>query len=437
MLDIQPFNGYRYHCDKPEELGRFIAPPYDMIDEKKVDALYARDPLNAVRIAQNRREQGDVSNRDRHVRAARFFNDCVERGIIARDPDPSFYVYEQEFALEVAGARTTCSRTGVVGMVALTDFSEKVVFPHEYTLTGPKADRYEQMEETRLNEGQIFGLLSDESGDRYRMIAALKSGKPDGSAIESDNVQHRLYRCSDKTRNKAFAEAVKGSTVLIADGHHRDETALSFFRNYGNDPALGRVMMTLVSMADPGLVIRSFHRLIRRRKQDRKVDMLRELGKYFSISECGAATIDGVNQFLGAPDSGGEMLFCDSATKRLFRCALNASGGEFLAAFLPERSMLWKQLDMSKINAIVINGILGLPLDGGILHDVVDYMNDARAALERCLDPESYYGCFFIHPVRISAIHEIVAKGERMPQKSTNFYPKLYSGLVFNKLGGA
>ena len=92
---------------------------------------------------------------------------------------------------------------------------------------------------------------------------------------------------------------------------------------------------------------------------------------------------------------------------------------------------------MSKINAIVISGILGLPLDGSILHDVIDYMNDARAALERSLVPDTYYGCFFIHPVRIGAVHEIVAKGERMPQKSTNFYPKLYSGLVFNKLGGA
>jgi uncharacterized protein (DUF1015 family) len=135
--------------------------------------------------------------------------------------------------------------------------------------------------------------------------------------------------------------------------------------------------------------------------------------------------------------SAGEMLFCDAASKGLFRLTLSAKGEQFLKTVLPERSMLWKQLDMSKINAMVINGILGLALDGSILHDVIDYMNDARAALERSLVPADYYGCFFIHPVRIGAIHEIVANGERMPQKSTNFYPKLYSGLVFNKLGEA
>jgi uncharacterized protein (DUF1015 family) len=435
MLEIQPFNGYRYRCDKPEDLSRFIAPPYDMVDEKMVDALYAKDPCNTVRITQNRRQPGDAANRDRHARAARFFEDCVQRGIIVRDPEPALYVYEQEFDIEVAGTRRTFRRTGVVAMVALTDFSEKIVFPHEYTLSGPKVDRYEQMEETRLNEGQIFGLLSDDSGDLYRLIAAFRTGTPDGSAIDADGVRHRLYRCCDASRNRAFTEAAKKSTVLIADGHHRYETALSFFRNHVNDPALGRVMMTLVSMADPGLVIRSFHRIIRRRKQDTQVDMVRELGKYFDVSECGAATIDGVNGFLGAPGTGGEMLFCDAVSKRLFRLTLSANGEHYLKTVLPERSMLWKKLDMSKINAIVINGILGLPLDGGVLHDVIDYMNDAHAALERSLVPDTCYGCFFIHPVRIGAIHEIVENGERMPQKSTNFYPKLYSGLVFNRLG--
>jgi uncharacterized protein (DUF1015 family) len=437
VLDIQPFNGYRYRCDRPEDLSRFVAPPYDMVDEKMVDALYAKDPCNTVRITQNRREPGDAANRDRHARAARFFDDCVQRGNIVRDTKPSLYVYEQEFEIEVAGTQRTFRRTGVVAMVALTDFSEKIVFPHEYTLSGPKVDRYEQMEATRLNEGQIFGLLSDDGGDLYRLIAALKTGTPGGTAIDADGVRHRLYRCGEASKNHAFAEAAKRSTVLIADGHHRYETALSFFRNHGNDPALGRVMMTLVSMADPGLVIRSFHRCIRRREKDRQVDMVRELGNYFVVSECGAATIDGVNGFLGAPVSAGEMLFCDAASKGLFRLTLSAKGEQFLKTVLPERSMLWKQLDMSKINAMVINGILGLALDGSILHDVIDYMNDARAALERSLVPADYYGCFFIHPVRIGAIHEIVANGERMPQKSTNFYPKLYSGLVFNKLGEA
>ncbi|MBN1128720.1 MAG: DUF1015 family protein, partial [Chitinispirillaceae bacterium] len=317
----------------------------------------------------------------------------------------------------------------------LTDFGEGVVFPHEYTLSGPKVDRYEQMEETRLNEGQIFGLLSDKDGSLYRLTGRLIAGEPDGRAVDADGVRHALYRCADASVNEQFAAEAKQSTVLIADGHHRYETALSFYRDHGNDLAYGRVMMTLVSMADPGLVIRSFHRLIRRRAQDRQVEMLRELDKYFVVGDRGGADIGTVNAFLGASGDKSEMLFCDGASKRLFTISLKAAGEQYLKGVLPERSMAWKKLDMSKINAIAIHGILGLPLDGRVLHDVIDYRNDARAALEQCLAPEGWHGCFFIRPVGIETIHSVVASGERMPQKSTNFYPKLYSGLVFNRLG--
>jgi uncharacterized protein (DUF1015 family) len=435
MPDIKPFNGYRFRCEKPDDLARFIAPPYDMIDEPMLDALYAKDPCNTVRITQNKREPGDASNRDRHRRAAAFFNEWVKSGVVVRDPEPSLYVYEQEFDVEVAGERRTFRRTGVATMVSLTDFSEKIVFPHEYTLSGPKADRYEQMEETKLNEGQIFGLLSDDGGGIYRSIGSLKTGAPVGRAVDSDDVRHQLYRCADASANERFVAAAKPATVLIADGHHRYETALKRYRDLGNDPAYGRVMMTLVSMADPGLVIRSFHRLIRRRAQDRQVDMLKELRHYFTVVESGDATVEGVNAFLRAPGDGGDMLFCDASSKRLYGLTLNQQGEGFLESVIPERSMRWKHLDMSKINAIVIGGILGLPLDGRVLHDVIDYMNNAGAALERSIAESGHYGCFFIRPVEIGAIHSIVANGERMPQKSTNFYPKLYSGLVFNKLG--
>ena len=322
-------------------------------------------------------------------------------------------------------------------MVALSDFGEKIVFPHEYTLSGPKADRYEQMEETRLNEGLIFGLLSDDTGDRYRLILALKNSNPLGTAMDGDGVRHDLYRCSDPALMNALAGAAQQSTILIADGHHRYETALAYYHNHNNDPALGFVMMSLVSMADPGLVIRSFHRLIRRRQQDRQVDMTSELRTYFTLTEHGAAEIDAINAFLDGSSPHSELLYCDSASKRLYGLTLHEKGRQMVQEVLPEHSLQWKLLNVSKINVIAVHRILDLPLDGHVLHDVVDYMNDAHAALTRCLSSHDYYGCFFIHPLHIGAIHAIVADGERMPQKSTNFFPKFYSGLVFNKLGEA
>jgi uncharacterized protein (DUF1015 family) len=437
MAEIRPFKGYRFVVQKPADLSRFIAPPYDMIDAAMVEALYAKDPCNTVRITQNRPEKTDSANRDRHRRAAAFWADWVKQGVIAADREPSLYVYDQSFEIDVAGSRKRFERTGVVAAVKLVDFSENIVLPHEYTLSGPKADRYELMEETRLNTGQIFGLASDPDGGIYRLIRSMKSGEPLGTAVDNDAVTHRLYRCADPETIKRFAGAAAGSTILIADGHHRYETALNFCRDHGGDPAFSHVMMTLVSMADPGLVIRAFHRLIRRRTADRDADMRSELAGFFSCADAGPATAETLNRFLSAAPGTEGMLYCDSASRRMIKLTLNSGGEEFLKSVIPERSMRWKRLDMSMINAVAINGILRLPLDGKVLHDVIDYMNDAGAALQKCLNGKDYHGCFFIHPVRIQAIHDIVAGGERMPQKSTNFYPKLYSGLVFNRLGDA
>jgi uncharacterized protein (DUF1015 family) len=434
MADIQPFRGFRYALRKPDELSTLIAPPYDMLDDGKVEALYNKSPLNAVRIDQNRAVPSDKANRDRHVRASKLFADWVSQGLVGADERPSLYVYEQQFTVERAGTVKQFKRTGVVSLVKLVDFSENIVLPHEYTLSGPKVDRYEHLDATRLNVGQIFGLLSDSTGGIFELIKRMKKGPALGSAVDNDAVRHTLYACNDADLIQQFTAAAKSETILIADGHHRYETALNFYREHGNDPAFDRTMMTLVSMADPGLVIRSFHRLIRKQKQ--ALDMLKELGKSFSVTDLGPASLDIVNGFLGGTvDSA--MLFVDSTSSRVFGLKLNDSGEAFLESTVPEHSPRWKHLDMSVINMIAVNRILGLPLDGHILHDVIGYMNDVTAAFTASLNPQEYYGGFFIRPVDIAAIHAIVQGGERMPQKSTNFYPKLYSGLVFNRLGNS
>jgi uncharacterized protein (DUF1015 family) len=436
MAEIIPFKGYRYALAKKEDLDSLIAPPYDMLDDAKIESLYKRSPLNAVRIDQNLREPGDSANSDRHARAGRLFSDWVGRGQVCADEKPSVYVYEQRFAAQRSGKTEMFERSGIVALVKLVDFAERIVFPHEYTLSGPKIDRYEHLEATRLNAGQIFGLLSDDTGEIFRLIRKIKKqcGTPAGIATDQDEVRHALYPCSDTTLITRLQETVRPSTVLIADGHHRYETALKFFTDHKNVQNAQHVMMTLVSMADPGLIIRSFHRLIKKGNGRQTVDMRQELEKCFALSDLGPFDTETINLFL-AGGSGSEMLFADSASHRIFGLALNKGGESYLASTIPDKSLSWKKLDMSKINTIVINRILGLPLDGRVLHDVIAYIQDTAAALEACRNPQEYWGCFFIRPVSIATIHQIVQGGERMPQKSTNFYPKLYSGLVFNRLG--
>lgn len=429
MAGVKPFKGYRYQVETPQDLTKVIAPPYDMIDGAMIDVLYQKNPCNAVRLIQNKAEPQDTCNKDRHARAAGIFKKWVNEGILDQDKKESVYVYQQTFKSPVGKEMVTFVRTGVIALVELVDFEKKVVLPHEYTLSGPKIDRFELMDVSQVDMGLIFGLLSDK-GDTYDSIRALINDEPVGVAVDENEVEHRLYVCSDESLINSFVKSAKDSTILIADGHHRYETALNYYKEKktGN---YSHVMMALVSMADPGLVIRSFHRLIR--KTERQLVMKEQLSRFFRMTEYGKATEDTVIEFMsGKLDAG--MIYIDSEDQSATGLTISDEGKVFLETSMPERSMNWKQLSVSEINMIVINNILDLPLDGKVLHDVVDYVNDIRVGLQKLKDSSSFHGGFFIRPETIDSIQSIVDGDERMPQKSTNFFPKLFSGLVFNRL---
>jgi uncharacterized protein (DUF1015 family) len=437
MAEIKAFRGYRFTLGKPDDLGSYCAPPYDMLDDAMVDALYAKHPNNVVRITQNKRTAADTANKDRHVRAAEFLNKWIGDTVITRDADDSIYIYRQQFSVPGEdGKPVDRERIGFCSALKLVGLDEGVVLPHEYTLSGPKQDRYELMETTLANTGQIFGLASDDDGKLYGQIRLIMSSSPLVGIFKDENdAVHSLYKCSDNALIGQTAELMKTRTILIADGHHRYETALRFYRDT-KDEAFSHVMMTIVSMADPGLIIRPFHRLVRKTNQGRSVgNMLEELAKYFDVVPIGKASADGVYKALSA-QSKVEMVYWDCAAGEIYDLRLNKGGETFLAGVMPEQSDQWKRLDVSKINCIIINGILSLPLDGQVLHDIVHYANDAAVGAEKLLEAEKgyYYGGIFIRPVSIGTVSDTVKGGERMPQKSTNFYPKLYSGLVLNKM---
>ncbi|HMD69475.1 MAG TPA: DUF1015 domain-containing protein [Chitinivibrionales bacterium] len=432
MPDIRPFAGYRYNLDKPEDLGRFVAPPYDMIDTAAVARLYDADPCNVVRIIQNRKEPFDTENRDRHHRAAKLLGAWIDSGVLAKDPAPSLYVYRHEFPVRQGSADVVCRRTSVIALVKLAEYEQGIVLPHEYTLSGPKIDRYELLSATRTHSELIFGLVPD-SGPIYNVIAACVQGPAAGTFESEGSVRHTLYRTADPHAIESVTRALAGKKVLIADGHHRYETALSFYRDTGN-PAHAWVVMALVSMADPGLVIRPFHRLARTSPGPKLAPLHTVLSQFFDVKDRGEASLPAVNAFL-EKGNGADMLLLDTADRRLYGLSLNAAGDDYLTAHPGGMSQLWNRLDVSKINSIVVNKLLGLPLDGTVLHDIFDYVNDADAAYgEAVRSPNSYRGAFFIRPLDIAAVNAIVSGGERMPQKSTNFFPKFFSGLVFNRL---
>ncbi len=425
MAEIMPFRGYRFNLKNPRDLGLHTAPPYDMLTPGMIDDLYGRGESNIVRVIQNRPEEGDTSNRDRHRRASRVLDGWIAEGVMALDDSPSVYLYEQIFTDNTSGVEREAVRTGVVVLVKLVDFRERIVLPHEATLSGPKKDRYELLEESRTHTEQIFGLL-DDNGEFHRLLRGLCSGNPDGEYSDSTGVTHRLYRCVDNDAIERMMRLARPRTILIADGHHRYETALNFYNDHPL-PENAFTMMTLVSTADPGLLIRPFHRLIRR--TENQVAMRKALERWFSLEDYGKANAAEIYRFIGSIDPR-SFLFLDCADGKLYGCALRDEGRRFLETALPEKSMLWKLLPVSMVNVMSINSILGLPLDGHVLHDMVEYVNDAALGIETCLERDGFLCGFFIRPTSIATVGEIVAAGERMPQKSTNFFPKIHSGIV-------
>ena len=429
MAELQPFSGYRFHLEKPEDLERYIAPPYDMLDNRMINELYNKCESNIVRIIQNRPEEDDTSNADRHRRAATTLSDWIATGIIRRDDEPSLYVYEQQFDDASCGILRRIVRTGVVALVKLSDFREGIVFPHEATLSGPKKDRYELLDATRTCTEQIFGLLNDD-GTFYSFLREQCSRDPDGVFTDPDGVVHSLYRCSNRDVIDRLIALAHDRSILIADGHHRYETALNFYHDRKREE-YGYTQMTLVSTADPGLIIRPFHRLVK--KAGNPCLMREKLKDFFELEDYGKVESNAIFGFLTAEDDR-IMVYLDSDDGHLYGCTLNSSGREMLSSLLPEQSDRWKQLPVSIINVLVINTILGLPLDGKILHDVVEYVNDVEKSVSLCRDNATFHGGFFIRPASIRMVSSIVASGERMPQKSTNFFPKMYSGLVLHRM---
>ena len=430
MAEIRPFYGYRFDCTTPEAIARYVAPPYDMLDGVMIDELYAKDSSNIVRITQNRSQPDDGSNRVRHERAAAILDKWVDDRVLAKDDSPSVYVYEQRFSYRNGPELHEAVRTGVVVLVKLTDFEEKVVLPHEATLSGPKQDRYELLDATRTHTEQIFGLLEDD-GAFYTQLRTLAEGTPDGTFTDVNGVVHSLFRCRDEAVIDRLVALAGGKTILIADGHHRYETGLNFYRDNPR-PEYSYTMMTLVSTADPGLVIRPFHRLVK--KAGKTVGMRGELARYFTLMDLGSASAETIGRFLDTAE-GDDLLFLDAADGRLYGCTINDTGKKVLEERYPEHSAAWKRLPVSMINVIVINTILELPLDGHVLHDAVDYVNDIETGMTTCTGA-GYHGGFFIRPASIGMVSDVVASGDRMPQKSTNFYPKIYSGLVLHGMDG-
>ena len=449
MAKVYPFRALRYDSARvvPQKV---VTQPYDKITPEMQERYYAADPHNLVRIELGKKQDGDNPANDVYTRAAKAFLDWRRQGILRPDTEPSFYVYAQEFV--VPGTHEKLQRRGFIGLGQLEDYSAGVVFRHEQTLARPKADRLELLRATRAHFGQLFMLYSDAAGRIENLISP--PGAPDIDVGDEYGVRHQVWRISDPGAIQEVTNALSDKKLVIADGHHRYETALAYrnerrameetvaIRAVGAargtvadaSPTLPnapyeRVMMTFVNMENPGLVILPTHRVVHGLGSFHSDALLAGAAKYFDVQEV-AADLDesGARELLRDAGSSGTVLLVLAGGRAFLFRARPGAGAERMARL----SARQQQLDVVKLHKLLLEGVLGMSEADIRDQKYITYLRDTGEAIEKARSGAN--AVFLMNPVRIEQVRDVAFAGEVLPQKSTDFYPKLLSGLTIYAL---
>ena len=428
MAVVVPVRGLRYNPQAVEDLAAVVTPPYDVITPEAQAQYYARHPYNIIRLEYGKEEPGDDEVNNRYTRAAAAFAAWRERGVLIREKTPAFYLYEQEF--QVRGKRMR--RHGFFCAVRLERFERGVIMPHEETLAGPKKDRLELLRACRANFSPIFGLYADREGS---VLAALlrAAGEPAVSFYDELGHAHRLWVITDAGTVNAVRDRLADRRILIADGHHRYETALAYADEQAGPGPHRYVMMVLVNLYDPGLVILPTHRLVRETGKLSLGAFMDALEEQFEIAEAPPASAWNFEAFLAGLASRGRHAFgLYAGREKLY--ILKLRGDVPVQRLLPQdRSPAWRELDVAVLHHLVLHRILGIGPRECENGKALAYTRDAEGALRR-VDGGEYRLAFFLNPTRVEEVVAVAEAGDRMPQKSTYFYPKLITGLVINPL---
>ncbi|HCK52598.1 MAG TPA: DUF1015 domain-containing protein [Planctomycetaceae bacterium] len=428
MADIGPFRGWRYGLEQVGSLADVVAPPYDVIDAVAQDRLYQQHPCNVVRLILNRAEPGDVSESARYERAAGFLDRWQTDGVLVRDEAPSLYVYHQQFTWE----GVSYDRRGFLGRIRLEEFGTGSVFPHEQTMPGPKADRLALWEHGRTCLSPVFGLYPADATSVQGPLDAACSDTPAHEVVDDDGVIHRLWAVDDAEAIAAACGALADVPVFIADGHHRYETALNYRRAHPQVDAAGYTMMMMVAMNDPGLAILPTHRLISGVDGLDAVRLKELLSAHFEVSEMGEgreAARAAWTQIEATGDQGALALGTSSDHQWLLARLKDPTVMSQLAV---DRSDDWRGLGVSRLHTLLVDEILSKAYsDGDVECRYVHLLDEVDEAVEGGAVPLAV----LVAPASLEHVRTIASKLETMPPKSTFFYPKLLSGLVFYPLG--
>ena len=424
MARIAPFNGLRF-TKKAGDMNKLVCPPYDIISDDERAKFIQTNEHNIIRLELPKGENP-------YDEAGKTLKEWLSSEILKTDDKAGIYVYEMQFTSD----NKPYAVKGVITLVGLEEFSKGVVLPHEETLSKAKEDRFNLMNATFCNFSQIYSLYMDEDNSTYSIIDRVSSGAPDISVTDADGVVHNLWCVYDESEIKALQGKFADKKLYIADGHHRYETALRFSKHVRENGLVSAdndktdfVMMMLVNMENSGLVVLPTHRIVKGLDNFNSKDMLDKCAEYFEIKKVGCENCSQAE--LKDAYKNGEKAFAYFDGEGHY--VLTLKDISVMDKLFPTSSEAYRGLDVNVLHSLILEKLFGIDKENMAKQINLTYTKFVDEALSAVKSGEANC-CFLLNPTRVEEIRDVAAAGEKMPQKSTYFYPKLITGLVMNKL---
>lgn len=428
MADFRTFKATRYNLEKVK-LAEVIAPPYDVISARHQAELYERSPHNSIRLILNREESSDSEQNDRYTRARNFFRQWLGEGQLTREAKPCFYLYRQTFAHPKSGTRSI--REGLIGRLKLEPFEKGIVVAHEKTLTKPKADRLRLLEAAQTNFSSVFGLIEDRNQKLNSLTRKISSSAPFMSAGDDEKVLHEVWAVAEGETTEALHAQIQKKKIYIADGHHRYQTSLDYARSKRAEEKVSEdeerpydfTLMTLVRFEDPGLVLLPTHRGVKNFRNWNEKEFLSRIENYFTLTAVSKEKLEESLAKLGQEKIAFGIVTPHISTLAVLKDLEAAK--KFLGLQKPE---VWYSLDVNWLAHLVFSRLMDLPeMDW---ESTLCFSHSTEEALQ-WIDRKVAAASFILRAPQVQILEKMGAARELMPQKSTYFYPKLASGLVF------
>lgn len=419
MADVQPLKALHYNLEKTGGLQPVVSPPYDVIDAELRAQLQGQSPYNVVSVDMPVSPDGG----DIYQHAAELLESWRADGAIVQDDEPAIWPFEQDYVGPDGRSRT---RRGFLARVRVEEYGPGRIRPHERTHPGPKEDRLRLTRATRTNLSPIFSLYSDPDQLAWKALEPATREQPWGATVDLDGTANRLWRVSDPEVIRQVQAATAGAELLIADGHHRYETARAYAEEIGGEGPHRYVLMCLVALEDPGLTIFPTHRLLSELTPEKQVALRDAILREFDVTP-----LERVEELPPPENEDLELGYLDSFHRKPMRLTLKDVA--LADAALPGRSEPYRRLDTAVTEALLLKGALGMSDDQIDHFEGLWYARDDDEAIQMVLSGQ-HEAALFMAPTPVAKVQAVAASGESMPPKSTYFFPKVPTGLLFNPL---